>query len=264
MVLKRSAVIADIDKRHPDDFLKNRVILVTGAAGCLGRVAAKTFAKFGAVVILLDKTVQGLESVYDEILGSGGTKPAIYPFDLSGANFDDYVQLAETLEDKYAKLDGLLHNAAELGDLSPVEHISAKTWNKVLNVNLNGPYMLTRILLPLLKKSEDAAIVFTSDSSGRTGKAYWGAYGVSKIAVEGFARILADELESEPNVRVNTIIPGPVATPIRNRAYPGEPVGKMRAPETLQKWYLYLFGSTSVGLTGRIFEATATTDQLNE
>lgn len=251
-------------KSYSKDFLNGKVILVTGAAGCLGRVAAKALAGHGAVVVLLDKTIHGLESVYDEILSTGGTKPAIYPFDLAGASFDDYLQLAQTLENNYAKLDGLLHNAAELGDLSPVEHISARSWAKVLNVNLNAPYMLTRVLLPLLKKTDQAAIVFTSDSSGRTGRAYWGAYGVSQIAVEGFARILADELESNPGIRVNTWVPGPVASPMRNRAYPGESPVSLRAPESLANWYVYLFGSTDHELNGQTIDATTNTGQINE
>lgn len=235
--------------------LKQRVILVTGAAGGLGRVAAKACAVEGARVILLDKTIPGLERIYDEIAKTGAPTPAIYPFDLEGATEAQYLELAKTIDEKYGLLHGLLHSAAEFGFLGPVSGLDTRVWGRVINVNLNAPYLLSRVLLPLLQKTEEASIVFTSDSSARRGRAYWGAYGVSKIAIEGFAAILADELESAGVVRVNTVVPGPVASPLRKRAYPAEETEKLAAIESLAPLYVYLLGPASCGVTGRLIDA---------
>lgn len=235
--------------------LQDRVVLITGAAGCLGRVAAKSCATRGAAVVLLDKDVPGLECVYDDIMASGGPKPAIYPFDLAGANEQDYLELSDVIEQKYDKLHGLLHNAAVLGSLSPITHCSTASWSRIMHVNLNAPYLLTRVLLPVLGKADDAAIVFTSDSVARSGRAFWGAYGVSKIAGEGLAHILADELESKGTIRVNIMIPGAVNSPIREQAYPAENGAQRTPPEALDTLYAFLLGPASIAHTGQVFEA---------
>ncbi|MEN8259472.1 MAG: SDR family NAD(P)-dependent oxidoreductase [Pseudomonadota bacterium] len=234
--------------------LESRVILITGAAGGLGNVAAKACAAEGATIILLDKTIPGLERVYDDIVSSGAPQPAIYPFDLNGAAEQDYRDLSRIIDEKYGVLHGLLHSAAEFGVLTPISCLDPATWSTVVNVNLNAPFLLTQVLLPLMRRAEDASIVFTSDSSARRGRAYWSIYGVSKIAVEGFARTLADELESAGVIRVNTLVPGPIASPLRKRAYPAEDFSKLAPPETLRCLYRYLLGPASRGITGRIFE----------
>lgn len=235
--------------------LANRVILITGAAGKLGGIAAKACANNGATVILLDKAVSGLEKVYDSIVSADAPEPAIYPFDLAGATEQHYLELAETVKQKYSMLNGLLHNAATLGVLGPIESLETATWSETLNVNLNAPYLLTRVLLPLLKEAEDASIVFTSDSSAQAARAYWGAYSVSKIAVEVFARILADELEGSANIRVNTLVPGPVNSPLRRQAFPGENSSQLTDPESLADNYVYLLGPASRGASGQIIHS---------
>lgn len=240
----------------PSDALKDRVVLVTGATGGLGRVAAKTCAAHGAAVILLGKTIPKLEALYDEIVAHRpAVTPAIYPLDLAGARERDYADLAQIIEKKYGVLQGLVHSAAQLGVLGPIQDLDAVSWHYLLNVNLNAPYMLTRALLPVLQKAEDASIIFTSDSVARTGRAYWGAYGVAKIALEGFAHILAEELESAGKIRVNILIPGPVASPLRKRAYPGEDVERLPAPKSLEKLYVYLLSAASRERTGEVFKA---------
>lgn len=233
--------------------MKNRTILITGAAGVLGRIAAKTCAQHGATVILLDKTVPGLEAIYDDIVAVGATEPAIYPFDLAGANEDQYKKLADTIEQQFGALHGLLHNAAVQGMLGPVASLDSKTWTQVMNVNLHAPYLLSRILLPVMQQADDASIVFTSDSNARQARAYGSAYGVSKIAIEGFAGILADELESAHKIRVNVLTPGPIRAPFHTKAYPGQDKSQLAAPETLEPIYLHLLGPDSIGTTGRIF-----------
>lgn len=236
--------------------LKDHVILITGAAGGLGSTAALALAEQGASIILLDKKIPALESVYDQIKALDAPEPAIYPFDLVGANEDQYQQLASTIEQKYGCLHGLLHSAVDSGISGPVTCIKTLTWTQTLNLNLNAPFLLTRVLLPLLQKSAHASIVFTSDSTVRTGKAYSGAYGVSKIALEGFAKILADELESSNKIRVNTLIPGPVDSPLRKRTFPAE--NKQNLPEmrSLDALYVYLFGSQSIGFTAQSVNAS--------
>ncbi|MDM8544935.1 YciK family oxidoreductase [Candidatus Venteria ishoeyi] len=232
------------------DILKDRTILVTGAGSGIGRVAAKTFAAHGATVILLGRTVAKLEQVYDEIEADGGAQPAIYPLNLEGASPKDYEELGERLNETFGKLDGLLHNAAILGTLTPIELYDIELWHKVLHVNVNAPFMMTQACLPLLRKSADATLIFTSADVGRKGRAYWGAYGVANHGLEGMMEILADEEEHQQNLRINCIDPGPVRTRMRESAYPGENPQALARPEDVMKHYLYLMGPDSQGHSG--------------
>jgi NAD(P)-dependent dehydrogenase (short-subunit alcohol dehydrogenase family) len=235
--------------------LKERIILVTGAGSGIGAAVARACARHGATVVLLDRVVRNLERVYDAIESAGSPQAAIYPLNLEGATEKDYLDLAATVEQEFGRLDGLLHNAALLGALTPVAHFEAELWYKILQVNLNGPFLLTRACLPLLMNSDDGAIVFTSDRAGRQGKAYWGAYGVSKAAIENFMQVLADETEANTRVRVNSLDPGPVATALRALAYPAEDPAVLAAPEGVVRPFLYLLGPDSKGVTGVQFEA---------
>ncbi len=235
--------------------LKNNVILITGAGGGLGSTAALTLAKQGAHIILLDKIIPKLEKIYDAILAANAPEPILYPFDLAGATENDYQELANRIEEKYGALHGLLHSAVEFSSFTPIALHSTKDWGNSLNVNLNAPFLLTRVLLPLLQKSQHASIVFTSDSSARNASAYAGAYGVSKIALEGFAKILAEELEAGQKIRVNTLVPGPVDSPLRKRAYPAEDKSRLPAMDSLAGAYSYLFTSQSIGITGQVIDA---------
>ncbi|MBI5039735.1 MAG: YciK family oxidoreductase [Gammaproteobacteria bacterium] len=239
----------------PADLLAKRTILITGAGDGIGRAAALACAAHGATIILLGRTISKLERVYDEIEQAGYPQPAIYPMNLEGATPKDYADLAATLEREFGHLDGLLHNAALLGGLSPMAHQDIDLWFKVMQVNLNAPFLLTRACLGLLMRAPDASIVFTSDQVGRRGRAYWGAYGVSKAGIEGMSQILAQELETNTHVRVNSLDPGAVRTRMRTLAYPGENAQTNPAPETLMPVYLYLLGPDSQGITGQQFEA---------
>ncbi len=237
------------------DLLKQRIILVTGAGDGIGAAAAKCFARHGATVILLGRTVRKLETVYDAIEQAGGPQPAIYPMNLEGATPKDYQDLGNTLEREFGRLDGLLHNAAILGTLTPLEMYDLELWAKVMQVNLNAPYLLTRACLPALKRSEDASVVFTSSAVGHRGRAYWGAYGISKAAAENMMQIFADELETNTPVRVNSIDPGAVRTRMRAKAYPGEDPNIHPTPDEILNIYLYLMGPDSKGETGKSFKA---------
>ena len=235
--------------------LKNHVILITGAGGGLGGTAALTLAKNGAHIILLDKNIAKLEAVYDAIVAANAPTPIIYPFDLAGANENEYQELANKINEEYGSLQGLLHSAVEFSSFTPISQFGTKEWGHTLNVNLNAPFLLTRMLLPVLEKSPQSSVVFTSDSSARNAHAYFGAYGVSKIALEGLAKILAKELEAAGKIRVNTLIPGAVDSPLRKRAYPAEDKAKLPDMASLAPAYLYLFGPQSLGITGQAIDA---------
>lgn len=238
------------DYRPADDLLEDRVILVTGAGDGIGRAAARAFAAHGATVVLLGKTVPKLEAVYDEIEAAGGPEPAIYPMHLEGASPHDYQELAHVIDVNFSLLDGILHNAASLPYLGRIKDYEPDDWLKVMQVNLNAPFLLTQACLPLLERSKDASILFTTDEAGRTGKAFWGAYGVSKFGIEGLGQTLAAELENT-HIRVNCIDPGPTRTALRKRVFPGEDNVTLKAPEDLAPLYLWAIGPDSRGTTGQ-------------
>lgn len=242
------------DYRPSPRLLIGRSVLVTGAGDGIGRAAARTFAAHGATVVLLGRTISKLEAVYDEIDEAGHPQPAIYPMNLEGAAPEDYQNLTATLKHELGHLDGLLHNAAELGTLTPLELYDPATWARVIQVNLHASFLLTQACLPLLRQSADASILFTSASVGRRGQAYWGAYGVSKFAIEGMMQILAEELENT-RIRVNSIDPGPVRTAMHARAYPGRDPSALRGPDDIMPTYLYLLGPDSQGTTGQALSA---------
>ncbi len=235
--------------------LSKQTILITGAGGGLGSTAALALAKQGAELVLLDKSIPKLEKVYDAIVASCAQEPVMYPFDLAGASEAQYQEMADAIDQRYGSLQGVLHSAVEFSAYTPIAIHKTQDWGHTLNVNLNSAFLLTRVLLPLLQKSEHASIVFTSDSGARQAHAYTGAYGVSKIALEGFAKILAQELEAGQKIRVNTLVPGPIDSPLRKKAYPAEDKSKLPAMNTLEPIYAYLFGAVSIGVTGQIFDA---------
>lgn len=241
------------DWQPKDQFLEDRVILITGAGNGIGAAVARHCAQYGASVVLLDKSVRSLEQVYDAIESSGGAQPAIYPMNLEGASEKDFLDLANTIDTEFGRLDGLLHNAAMLGALIPVAHFETELWFRILQVNLNAPFLLTRACLNLLTQSQDASILFSSDAVGRHGKAYWGAYGASKAATENLMQTLADELEFNTRVRVNSLDPGAVASGLRNLAYPGENPQTVASPEDAVRPHLYILGPDSNGITGQQF-----------
>jgi len=239
-----------LDYRAPSDLLKDKVILVTGAGDGIGRTAALTYANHGATLILLGRTTSKLESAYDEIIAAGSPEPGIAPMDLATATPDDMQKLAEVIEEKYGRLDGLLHNAAILGVRVPVEHYDMNTWMKVMQVNLHAVFLLSRIFFPLLRQSNSASLLFSSSSVGASPRAYWGAYCVSKYAMEGLAKLLMEELENTSNIRVNILNPGATRTTLRASAYPNEDPATVKTPAELMPLYLYLMGDDSLHVKG--------------
>ena len=241
--------------KPPTKCLHDRVILVTGAGSGIGRAASLCFAAHGATVILLGRSVEKLEAVYDEIEAAGSPTPAIYPLDLEGATEQDYQTMADSIEQEFGALHGLLHNAGLLGQRTTIGNYQAQIWQQVMQVNLNAQFLLTKALLPMMKTADDASIIFTSSGVGRKGRPFWGAYAVSKFATEGLAQVLAGELEEVCNVRVNCLNPGATRTPMRAVAYPAEDPGTLRSPEQIMPAYLYLLGPDSQGISGQSFDA---------
>ena len=239
------------------DLLQDRIILITGAGDGIGATAAKTFATYGATVILLGRTVAKLEAVYDAIVAAGHPQPAIYPLNLEGATYDHYEDLAATLDKEFGRLDGLLHNAAILGARMMIEQYDLKLWARVMHVNLTAPFLLSRACLPQLRKSADGRVLFTSTDVAHAGRAYWGAYGISKAGADNLMQIMADELEANTPIRVNSIDPGKVATRIRRLAFPAEDAASLPSPQSVMPAYLYLMGPDSKNETGQIFIAQA-------
>ena len=226
----------------PDGLLDDCVVMITGAGDGIGRAAALASAGAGATVILLGRTVSKLESVYDEILESGGARPSIAPLDLEHADGDAYQSLAARIEEEFGRLDALLHNAGILGTLTPFEQYDLLAWQRVMHVNVTAAIALTQVLLPLLKVPERASLIFTSSGVGRKGRAYWGAYAVSKFAVEGLMQVLADEVDEHGPLKVMSINPGATRTGMRAAAFPGEDPMRLRTPEQIAPAYLYAFG----------------------
>ena len=240
---------------YSDDVLRDRIIMITGASDGIGRALALEAAKLGARVIVHGRNTAKLEKVYDEIEAiNGAARPSIAVLDLASANAENYTTLAKSIEDEFGRLDGLVHNAGILGERYSIEQYDAVLWQRVMHVNVTSAFALTQVFLPLLQQSEDASIIFTSSSVGRTGKAFWGAYAVSKFATEGLSEVLADE-HRHSALRVNCINPGATRTNMRLAAYPAEDRDALKTPEEVLAPYVYLLGADSKGVTGASFDA---------
>ncbi|OYX30408.1 MAG: NAD(P)-dependent oxidoreductase [Hydrogenophilales bacterium 32-62-9] len=242
------------DYSAPLDLLAGRVILVTGASSGLGRAASLAFARHGATVALLARDEAKLDAVYEEILAAGGAEPAMFPYDLAIADDRSLETLAGTLAHHLKRLDGVLHSAHQFFNLTPLTLQTLEQWQALMRVNLIAPFALTRACMPLLKQAPDASVVFTGETHGHHPAAFWGGYAVSKSGLETLTRIWADEIRPEDNLRINTLIPGQVATSLRARTHPGLAPETLPTPEDIMPWYLYLMGADSHAVRGQIIE----------
>lgn len=233
------------------DLLAGRVILVTGAAEGIGRAVAVDCARCGATLILSDKEQESLEPLYDRIEDIGGPQPAILPLDLEATDEKSFQATLDLVGRELGRLDGLVHCAAFAPFLSRIDDYDAPEWERVVRINLTAPFLLTQVCLPLLRASDDASIIFTSDRVGRRGIAYWGAYCVAKFGIEGLMQTLAEETRDSSKIRVNSIDPGIVRTALRARLYPGEDPTGLLEPETVTGKYLYLLGPDARDVTGQ-------------
>ena len=240
------------DYTPEENCLNNKVILITGTGDGIGATAAKTFAKYGATIILLSKTEKKIVGIYDEIVNAGNPQPAIITLNLEEASADDYLGLAQTIESEFGQLDGLIHNAAMFEGLSPIAQFDNTLWDRIVKVNLHAPFLLSQAMIPLLNKSKSSSMLFTSSGVAHKGRAYWNAYGVTKAAADNLMEILADELELNTPIRVNSIDPGRVRTRMRALAFPGEDPMTVPAAEEIMDAYIYLMSDASKDINGKI------------
>ena len=239
---------------YADGVLKNRKVMVTGASDGIGKALAVHIAGLGAQVVLHGRNTKKLEAVYDQITNlNDAPRPSIAVLDLASADSDAYSSLVTSIEQEFGQLDGLVHNAGILGQRLSIEQYDIAEWQRVMHVNLTVPFVLTQALLPMLHQSVDPSIIFTSSGVGRVGKAFWGAYSVSKFGTEALSQILADENRHTP-LRVNCINPGPIRTGMRLAAYPAEDRDALKRPEDIMATYVYLLGPDSQGVTGESFD----------
>jgi len=240
---------------YADDILRDRIILITGASDGIGKALALHAASLGAQVILHGRSVAKLEKLYDAIEETeSAPHPSIAVMDLESANAESYTTLAQSIESEFGRLDGLVLNASILGERYSIEQYDAVLWQKVMHVNVTSVFAMTQVFLPLLQKSEDPSVIFTSSGVGRTGRAHWGAYAVSKFATEGLSQVLADE-HRHGKLRSNCINPGATRTNMRLAAYPAEDRDALKRPEEILAPYIYLLGPDSRGITGESFDA---------
>ncbi len=237
--------------------LRDRVVLITGATGGLGAPLARACAAEGATVILHARVVRKLEALYDEIVQAGHPEPVILPLDLAKAVADDFGNVASALQGQLGRLDAIVHTAALLGSLGPIEHQSFDSWLSLLRVNVAAPMGLTRALMPLLDAAPDASVIFTLDNRGEQPRAYWGGYAVTKAGVATLARELADEWENRAHLRINAVIPGPIRSPLRGQTHPGEDKSVLPPPEALVPLYLHLIAGQSKADSGMLIDAQA-------
>lgn len=248
--------VAIPERYRPDaGTLHGKTILVTGASDGIGRAAAASYARYGATVVLMGRSREKLEQVYDAIEAAGGPEPVAVPFDLAQEAEEPFFDLAAAIGGQLPHLDGLLLNAGILGERRSLEQTTWKAWREVMRINVDSQFLCIKALMPLLREAPRASLVFTSSGVGRAGRAYWGAYSVSKFATEAMMQILADETENTSAVRVNAINPGATNTAMRRAAYPAEPPDSNPAPDALMRSYLYLMDDASIGVTGISFDA---------
>jgi len=240
---------------YADDVLRDRIILVTGASDGIGRALAVHAAGLGAQLILHGRNVRKLEKVYDEIESlKSAPRPSIAVMDLASADANSYKTLVESLSEEFGRLDGLVHNAGILGERYSIEQYDAALWQEVMHVNVTAAFALTQVCLPMLKAAPDPSVLFTSSGVGKIGKAFWGAYAVSKFATEGLSQVLASEHDPE-KLRVNCVNPGAIRTALRLAAYPAEDRDKLKRPEDILATYIYLLGPDSKGVSGESLDA---------
>ena len=234
--------------------MEGKTILITGANRGIGKSLAKNFSNIGANVILLGKNEDSLNEVYDEIISCTKTKPLIIESDLNLLDLDGAHQIKKAIVNQYGVLDGLIYNAAKLGKMTSIEDYEDGLWKEIINTNLNSSFLIYKELIPILKAAQSGRIIFTSSGVAEVGKAYWGAYSVSKFAVKGLAEIMRDELDSTTNIKVFNYDPGATKTSMRASAYPGEDPNNLKDPDKLFGDYLWFFSEESQNSTQHYFK----------
>ncbi len=233
--------------------LTGRQILINGASGGLGRACALDAARRGATVILLGRRVAALEKLYDEIAASGAPQAAIYPLSLEGATPSDYVDLGARLIEQCGRLDGIVHAAGHLHGLTPIEHFPPEEWLRSLQIGLHAPFLLLQSLLPALRRSTHARVLFFLDDNERTERAFWGAYGVSQAALRALIGMVAKEWANEP-VSVFGLVPAPLQSNFRRKAVVTEDPARLTAPARYAPLVSWLLAHADAAWSGQAID----------
>ena len=230
---------------YKKDFLKDKNILITGASRGIGKAIAIGLSKYGANIIMLAKNDKRLDQIYDEIKSNSKTNPLIVGCDLNALDENKAQEIANVISKDYGHLDALINNAAILEKMSSIKDYDLQTWEKVLKTNLTSGFLLSKYTIPLMQLSSIPRIIFTSSSVAKKGKAYWGAYSVSKAGIKVLAEILNDELESISNFKIFNFDPKATQTDMRSIAYPAEDPASIKKPNELIKYYLWMLSQES-------------------
>ena len=226
--------------------LTNKTILITGATDGIGKVLAEEFSKLGSNIILLGKNSSKLDAVYDQLDHSfDSQKHLILEADLSLLNNESAHEILRAISNEYDVLDGIIHNAAILGTMTTLEDYELSKWDEVLNINLRAPFLLTKTLKSIVETSTMPRIIFTSSGVANTGRAFWGAYSVSKFGLKGLAEIFTNELETTSSIKVFNFDPGATQTKMRASARPAEDPSSLKTPHELVNCYLWFFSKES-------------------
>ncbi len=230
--------------------LKDKVAVITGASRGLGKALAIAFASEGALISICSKS-NDIFYIADQI------KSSCSRCHVGKVDVSDHNAVREFIEEVYkqfGRIDVLVNNAAILGVRTNIVDYPIEEWKRVIDVNLNGVFYVTREALRYMISQGSGSIIMVSSSVGRIGKARWGAYSVSKFGVEGLTQILADELKTY-GIRVNSVNPGPIATEMRKQAYPNEDPTRLKKPEDIVDVFIYLASDESKDITGMQFDA---------
>ena len=243
-----------VDMNFDLNLLKNKNILITGASNGIGKSLSENLSKYGANVIMLSRNENALDAIYDSLKKKYKTDPCILKCDLENIDDEKSQEIANIISKNYQNLDSIIHNAAILEKMSDIESFDLQTWDKVMRVNLTSAFILSKYLIPLMKSSTTPRIIFTTSSVGKKGKAFWGAYSVSKAGVNTLSNILSDELESISNIKIFNFDPKATQTNIRAMAYPAEDPSTIKNPDQLINYYLWMLSEKSSSSMERYIE----------
>lgn len=236
-----------------DGALAQRVVLVTGSYGGLGRATALASAKAGGSVVLLGRKARSLEPIYDEIVTLGAAQPAIFPMDLATATAADFDALADSIEREFGRLDGIVHAAAAFDGLKPLDQQNPEEWERIQRVLLSAPFLLQRSCTPLLKQSPTASIVHLFDDPERMQKSFWGSYGVAKSALATMFAIAHQETENG-TLRVHGLLPAPMRTQLRRMAWFGEDTMQLPLPDAAGAAAAFLLTDAAAEYRGQVLD----------
>lgn len=232
--------------------LKDKRAVITGGTQGLGKALAQRFVAEGAHVAICARNTKELERTKEE-LSASGAKVLTVACDIAiSSKAADFVEHAAR---ELGSIDILVNNASLLGERVSIAEYPIGVWDEVLQANINGPFFVLKAVLPIMIKQGSGCIINVSSSVGRVGRARWGAYAVSKFALEGLTQVLAEEVRPS-NITVNSVNPGPMATAMRRAAYPSEDQSILRTPQQLTEVFVYLASSDGVGITGQAFDAS--------